>query len=723
VPNPAACPDATSARELDRELADVISACPGQVWLARPAGEGWVNAYAPGTWAEASAGRPYAVPLAVDGSFRTLALDFDVSKGDAARDAATVTRLLTEAEIKFARARSGPAGGQHVFATFTDEGLSEVLGYRLVDALGQVAPSLDRSPMTNVRTGLIRPPGSPHRRGGRSELLGDRADAVSRLRAGNPPAAALRLAQLLGVDASAPGPGSPGSTGPRRRRPLSPEVTRLLRQGDVDGRCASRSECAYRVALGMVNAGQALEDFVQAVTSPCSPGLEHCRTWPDGTARVPAQVLALCARLWKAAELYAMRSPARAGARDPEVSALVASVATAADEAPQYWSGLPGPTARAVLSAVLALIARSGKAEVSAGQRQLAEMAGVARPTAASAVKRLLRTGWLEVVQPSEGTLATTYRVRLPAAPQPSVPAVDGARQPESPGPMPTTARPAPPQLFDLDDTDLPLALHPQGVGVAPGVVVAEDPPMEGGVSFLIEQDVLLQSHDAFRRAGGLGGQAVQLLKVLARGALTAAELILATGADPRTVRKYLGLLADQQLVEVDGEGRWAACHTPERLDGAAASLGTAGLGGRQRVEHKLEQLLYRWYLSDVAASHGWSFQRGRWVEGWLYVKPVAPEVDGHAPAAVMAPLRRFPRSADGRHDWSAADRLVRGGGCPVLPGDPATRGVAPRRPGGRRGRAHQQPSRTRSRSAGTPAQSGRGEPWSRHQPTLWDVH
>src|SRR5205085_448987 len=111
-------------------------------------------------------------------------------------------RVLTAAGIAWVEAVSGPTGHRHLLTTWPkglDAGAVRAVAVALRD---RVAPDLDVTPLTNPKTGCIRPPGSPHRHGGRSEVAGCPRTALRILRAGNSAASFDRLGKLL--DATAP---------------------------------------------------------------------------------------------------------------------------------------------------------------------------------------------------------------------------------------------------------------------------------------------------------------------------------------------------------------------------------------------------------------------------------------------------------------------------------------------------------------------------------------
>jgi DNA-binding transcriptional ArsR family regulator len=111
-----------------------------------------------------------------------------------------------------------------------------------------------------------------------------------------------------------------------------------------------------------------------------------------------------------------------------------------------------------------------------------------------------------------------------------------------------------------------------------------------------IENDIQaaqLNAHDAFRRAGlGKSGAEV-LLALQENGVMSVAEVVTATGRHPSTVRRKLDKMRQLGLVEPLGDGKWLSVNGPD-MDLAAAELGTAGTGERQKQRHAYERQRHR---------------------------------------------------------------------------------------------------------------------------------
>src|SRR5699024_7898020 len=129
---------------------------------------------------------PYALHLTNDAHrYAHVVFDLDTSRDGLAgvwRDADTLTGMLAEAGLEHVVSRSGPGGGIHVWVPVSAEaGLDPVDVSALARGAARPIPSLDPGPLTNPATGAARPPGAPHRAGGRAELLhpADPTDALS----------------------------------------------------------------------------------------------------------------------------------------------------------------------------------------------------------------------------------------------------------------------------------------------------------------------------------------------------------------------------------------------------------------------------------------------------------------------------------------------------------------------------------------------------------------
>jgi hypothetical protein len=227
-------------------------------------------------------GRPYAVYLTDRGGrFRLLGFDLDAGKGPVAADLARLCALLDRARLAYVVCVSGPSGGRHVWVALAQPAAAEVVA-RLARALARMLPSLDTAPLTNPRTGALRPPGAPHRDAGTSRVLAGHAEALLA-----PTATPAQLLTLVGLVEQAAPP---------------PEVTAVARAlgRDADGRAhllgerrplpraarnalhaALREDADASAVLATVLAGAArarwrFEDVAALLET--APGLEHARS-------------------------------------------------------------------------------------------------------------------------------------------------------------------------------------------------------------------------------------------------------------------------------------------------------------------------------------------------------------------------------------------------------------------------------------------------------------
>jgi len=358
-------------------------------------------------------------------------------------------------------------------------------------------------------------------------------------------------------------------------RPLSAPIAALLRDGDVDGRYASRSEAVLATALAAAGAGWT-EAAWRAVLEPSALGewaqVQRRRT---GTRRHrnPPDVQHRLATTWAKAALRAAVRPPVADAA--AVRAELAAVLGAAEHNPGVWRGAAGVTDRAVLAALVELGATACTVTPSASTRQLSELVNISPATAATALQRLRTRGWLRLEHPAAGTHAATWRLLRPEH----------------------------------------LCSPPVGVEAVLEALPPRPLTPSGGSA---------RAHDVFSHTvhGGLGRVAARLFDVLddgAHGGLTARELAALTGLHPRTVLRHLvGLQATGLVAAGDGGRRWARSLTagdpeqlPSALDGAAVLLGCAGSTARRRERHAAQREAFTRYWTDFAARRGWAVQRG----------------------------------------------------------------------------------------------------------------
>jgi len=359
-------------------------------------------------------------------------------------------------------------------------------------------------------------------------------------------------------------------------RPLSAPITVLLRDGDVGGRYASRSEAVLATALAAagagwteagwreVLAGSALGEWAQVQRR--RTGTRRHRNLPDVEHRL--------AGTWAKAARRAVERPPVADA--VSVRGELAAVLAAVDRNPGVWRGAAGVSDRAVLAVLVQIGVAACTVTPSASTRQLSELANISPATAAVALGRLRARGWLRLEHPAAGTQAATWRLVRPEHLQSPPPA-------------------AVEQVLE--------ALPPR-------------PLLPAGGS--------ARAHDAFTHTvhGGLGRVAARLFDVLddgAYGGLSVPQLTALTGLHPRTVRRHLVGLQAAGLVAAGGGGRtWArslAAGDPEQLGGAlreaAVLLECTGVTERRRQRHLAQRAAFTTYWTDFSASRGWAVQRG----------------------------------------------------------------------------------------------------------------
>jgi hypothetical protein len=319
--------------------------------------------------------------------------------------------------------------------------------------------------------------------------------------------------------------------------------------------------------------------------------------------------------MWRQRVAYAVANPATGFV---PTASEVEACAVAAAASP--WPGQGGPRARAVLEALIDLGRRLGSATVSKDVRSLAEQTGGSPSAAATALHRLRRDGWLELVTEVSGPLAATYRLTTPARPQ--------------------TAEKRLRTGWTLAPTP-----HPTAGG---------EPATE--LSFTL--GLTNRAHDALT-SEGLGRYAGLLLDLLAVEPLPLAVIVDRTGWDARTVRKHVGRLAAHALLlptfaaHADRPVVWKVL--PGRLDDAARALRATGTVARRCDQIAHDRLTWAWWLADFHAERGWATHRGRRTPGYRTTKDRTP-----------CPAMPFPLTDKGHRDWRAAASLAANGYGPT---------------------------------------------------------
>ncbi|WP_336653534.1 MULTISPECIES: hypothetical protein [unclassified Leucobacter] len=584
-----------------------------------------------------TAGEPpattWAMYLADRAGFRFLAFDLDAktagARAAAARDAELLAQLLVDAGLQPLVCESGPSGGRHVWAAFTESVDAELVAIaaRLAKAL---CPTLDLSPLTNPATGCVRPPGAPHRSGGASRILTGDVDVLSAPAAGTAQLRAFieRLAVLVDdiepaaeTAAHVPVPidehARPYLPGPKRDLPSF--AAAALRQDAASG---DASAVLWRVLIGAAAARWRHADVAELV--PTAPGLEHIRTSRNGGDRAPrrpGEAAALLRRQWdKAVRHVASTRSSRVGSDDTfderaaAIAKLVRDAQTRADATAGRWTHGGGPTDRRILDVLSVLVLRAVSASVEADTRRLALLAGIGRETARMGLQRLAEDGWITRTRVADGPHGAHWRIN-------ETPVIhretDQAR---------SQANPAP----------------PAGAGSAERTALLHE----------LEDRMTAAAHDLFTLAPGLGHFAGN---VYARTRPTEptpiAELAHATGGDAGRTARALQRLAGVGVLQVTRAGHRRL--VLERRDLAAEQLGISGRLAERRERYSIERELWAWWQAEVT-----------WMEAPVKERPRRRPGPGQLELVPMPGVNAFgahPRKADGTADYRMARAYVAG--------------------------------------------------------------
>lgn len=571
---------------------------------------------------------PWAVYLADrTGSFRLLCFDLDAGKGGHPEaDATTLCGWLTAAGLAHVVTRSGPAGGRHVWV-----GLAEAVSAITVDVLARLLRgrlhSLDLAPLTNPATGCARPPGAPHRHGGRSTLLEGDIGSLTEptVTAADVDALVATLADHLGSDrgepvddvrVSAPLPvdrhGRLHLPGVRRELPAASAAALACADASADA-----SAVLWRVLTGAAHARWRCEDLMEHVAA--APGLAHLRSQGQGPGRPrrvrgPRETHALMHRQWdKAVSWVAAHPPSQLHndpTFEPRAAAVVADVELAqarADAAPGRWTAAGGPADRRVLDALCSLALQAVSAVVEADIRRLALMCGIGRETARTALKRLAADGFLEQIAPAEGRRGARWALGQPSS-------TDAYSQSRS------QALPRPPSTAEIRRTRWLEILHGRLESV---------------------------NHDAFVFGGGLGHHAGQMYAALGPDPSTTTDLARQFGCSRARVLVDLERLRTFRLASRTRRG-WCR-PSIDRRRRVAVALGTEGRLADRARRYAAERDVWAWWLAELER------MRSRRRSGGSS----APVV-GQLTLLALTPQLRWPvhpRRHDGRADFAAARR------------------------------------------------------------------
>ncbi len=385
-----------------------------------------LNAYPVGhPVAGAQPGTPWAVHLAdTQGRFRLLCADLDAkpSADAAAADAVRLSSFLSDLGIPHLVCASGPTGGRHVWL-----GLRESVDAEVVSALAYLLktwlPTLDVAPLVNPTSGCVRPPGSPHRLGGVSQVIAGSVHTLTEATVTLAEVHALMSRIAEQVQLAAP------SAASRQRRPVAEENGMPFLPGAKRPLSVHRgalldtpptgdlSAVLWRVLCG---AAAARWRFADIMAIADAPGLEHARTLRAGASRVPrpargsASTMAVLRRQWSRAVLTMADLPpgqSQEGTdtsfelRAEVVAAIVRTVQRRADATPGRWGrSRSGLAQRRILDALCLFHLQGVRAdEVEADIRRLALTCGLDRETARRSLLALAADGWISRTRNAAG--------------------------------------------------------------------------------------------------------------------------------------------------------------------------------------------------------------------------------------------------------------------------------------------------------------------------------
>ncbi len=498
------------------------------------------NEYAAsGDWPTEAPSEPWAVYVARFGRFRTLAADFDAKDGDAQADAMDLVSRMHDVGMNGVLVASG-GGGFHVFATFAPPLPTEVmsgLAFEMRSAYSTLDPNCLRD------HSAIRPPLAPHRKGGRSEVIGDEMTALTVLREGN----ATRIAYALATTLRSARCARAGHSLDQAKQKLTATGVTLLEGGRPRGVDPSASAVEWSFILSAMQCGLDVDEAIALLLDQQHRAGDRLRR--EAQKHGEKKALAAFHRQWTRAAEYIKVNPAISSSTDARRVLNALSDAVTAHP----WRGLAGASDSAVMEGLITIGLKASAVTFTASHRQIALVSKVHRKTVAKSMIRLADAGLLRVLKSGVGLKASTIRLLTSGIP-----------------------------CFD------PLVTSHGGwetVGPTDGMTRREG------------------LHDAFRYRG-LGQPARLIFSALDLvDARSAAEVVARSGFSRSTVYKHLEALRAVELVEEVGRGRWV--RTDTSLDLVAYEIGTFGSTDNQRAHYALERDLYQRALGLVGDADG----------------------------------------------------------------------------------------------------------------------
>lgn len=573
---------------------------------------------------------PWCIRLADDtGLFRLLCFDFDGKDKHgvdpelmerAVDEADALAAILDELAIAYVLCQSSGTGGRHIWIAVPGGAPADVVA-SLARAARANYRTLDHGMLLNVREGAARPPLSPHRDGSRSTIIRGGLDALTASRI--VPDELVALTAVLderkpALRAAESAPSGPVDRSHRSHRQLT--AAGAAHMATIDGG-SNPSWTGFMCLLAAANAGWSFADVQHAAKT--APGMEHYRTKNTGRGtrrpRSAAEAKERLERQWAKAQQYAAVQRPLPAAREPrdltELEAIVRDVEdllTRFRVAPGRWGRTEAALSeRSILTALAYLTLQTGKRVVAASIRDLALMVALGRTTAADALQRLARDGYVQKVTSTDGGNAAEWRLTL------TLSTTSG------------TVRSQP-----LDNPRPPADLfNTRADQVA-----------------LLEEELTDGRHDLFTRAG-LGHLAGKVYAILRRHpSITVDSAARILGTSTRYTATILGRLRQHRLIVKHRDG-WARARRDLR-DAAARALGIAGTLLDRARRYRAEREVWTWWQAELTTMNASPRMRPR--------RPAAssrPLFEADRPGERIWP--RYPRSADRRADHRSARELV----------------------------------------------------------------
>lgn len=623
---------------------------------------------------EGAPSTPWAMYLSGDRQrYDFLAFDFDVSRGNAIRDAGRLSLWLDELRIDHLTAESGPTGGRHVWITL-DEPTDAAVVREIALLARDLLPSLDVTPLLNPIRGCVRPPGAVHRFGGASRPLGALSSLTTQ-RADTESITDFRAFLLdSGAELPAPTPQVPhGVTAtsdghpyvPGDRRDLSPKTLEQL-----SAPMTAREDASARlvsVLAAMANAHWQFSDLTPYLQS--SPAFEHVRTERVRASRVPRtqkRSTTVLEYAWRYAVEYVAANPAAATddvdgtgylSRLTDTVQAVQALQERADTMPGLWGADRISQAararrgtysrRAVLDALCLFMLQAASTTVEADCRRLALHIGYGKTTTAEALRELAtplvegdaESAWIVRVGEAEGKRGQRYRLSKRFSTGNQVPNRTLSSHVPPGSPLPLRDRWFRELSARLQVLNLDVFAAPHSLGRHAGnvyrhlLVLPREVPLIIDAAGTVMQDLTTVQHSEGTDVAALSHR---------------------TGLSQAQVRVELDKLARVWLAVPLSAG-WA--RQPMNEDGMRAlalHLDVDGYLETRAVRYRYERERWDQWLNQVTWIHK-SDSHGR-------RRPARPDSTA-VPLFESATIRgrdpKYPRKPDGSWDHSAALRLI----------------------------------------------------------------